>query len=432
MRISLALLILIWACQIQAQLMIEIKEGIDNPTPIAVVPFGRHVKGEPFQDVADIVRSDLSRTGLFSLLAKGDMLSRPEQPFEVYYRDWRALNQDYVIIGKVTRNKADTNLLTIEYHLIDVVRQQQLLSKKMLANNNALRDVAHRISDQIFEKLTNIPGAFSTKILYVSSEHPKQGKAIYRLWVADADGARARVILESLEPILSPAWSPDGKQIAYVSFEDKRPAIFKQDIASGKRQKLTNFKGLNGSPSWSPDGKKLAMVLSKDGSPSIYIMDLASQQLKMVGSHRFAIDTEPQWMPDGKSLIFTSNRGGGPQIYQYTLASGKVSRVTFEGRYNARGRPIPDGSGIVMVHQNEKNFHIARLDFSTGRVRLLTNTRLDESPSIAANGSMIMYATKRNNEGVLAAVSIDGRISFILPSKGEEVREPAWSPFFNN
>ncbi len=426
--ISLGILL---AFQVQAKLTIEITQGIDNPTPIAVSPFSYSGKGTLLENISQIITDDLSRTGMFTLLPTSAMLSHPDVPEEVYYRDWRALKQDYLLIGRVDPVVGELDRIKVNFQLYDIHRQKVLMSEQMVASTRGLRDVSHRISDKVFEKLTNIRGAFSTKILYVSSQ-TRYGKERFRLWVADADGARAKAIVDSNEPIVSPAWSPDGKRIAYVSFEDRRPSIYIQELTTGKRQKMTAFKGLNGSPSFSPDGKKLAMVLSKDGSPSVYVMDIATKNLKMVGSHRLAIDTEPQWMPDGKRILFTSNRGGSPQLYEVNVATNQVKRVTFDGRYNARGRPVPDGSGIVMVHLDSNNFYIARQDFSTGRIHVLSDTKLDESPSIAANGSMVMYATKRDNRGVLAAVSIDGRIRFVLPSHGEDVREPAWSPFLTN
>lgn len=432
LSVSLLFVSLLLSLNSQAKLTIEITQGIDNPTPIAVSPFSWFGKGIPPENVSDIVSSDLSRTGMFNVMHKPeDMISTPDLPEEVYFRNWRTLKQDYLLIGRMEPVKSQINRVQLQYSLYDIYRQKVILQESLIASTAGLRDLAHLVSDKVFEKLTNIRGAFSTKILYVSSNFDG-GTERFRLWVADFDGARPKVLVNSKEPIVSPSWSPDGKQVSYVSFESRRPAIYIQSLATGKREKMTGFKGLNGSPSWSPDGKKIAMVLSKDGSPSIYVMDVATKKLKMIGSHRFAIDTEPQWMQDGEHILFTSNRAGSPQIYKVNVRTNKVSRVTYDGNYNARGRPVPDGSGIVMVHQSRGNFYIARQDFSTGRLTVLSDTKLDESPSIAANGSMVMYATKRNNQGVLAAVSIDGRIRYILPSKGEDVREPAWSPFLTN
>ncbi len=411
-----------------AELTIEITQGIDKPTPIAVSPFAWQGESNLPENISNIVVADLHRSGMFDLMEKGDMLSQPSRPKNVFFRDWRALDQEYLLIGNIEPKQGNTSV-EVEFYLYDIIRQKTLLAKKLTAKKSALRDLAHRISDSVFEKLTDIPGAFSTKMFYVTGRVLGGGQYNYRLYVADADGARAKLILESDEPIVSPAWSPDAKEVAYVSFESGRPAIYRQRLRDGRRERLTAFKGLNSSPSWSPDGKKMAMVLSKDGSPDIYVMDLSTKKLRKIASHRYAIDTEPQWMPDGQSLVFTSDRSGRPQIYQVDLHSEKLVRLTKEGRSNARARPIPDGSGLILVHQRDKTFHIARLDLKRQRIHILTSTQLDESPSVAANGSMVMYATKNNGKGILAAVSIDGRIKFNLPADGRDVREPAWSPF---
>lgn len=422
-------LMLMWPVA-HANLMIEITQGVDNPTRMAVSPFSWSGMDILPEDVAAIVHADLERSGLFEMLSAGDMLSHPDKPEDVFFRDWRALDREYLLIGRMSPQDGKVE---VRYQLFDVIRQETILSYKLTASKNGLRDLAHKISDQVFEKITNIPGAFSTKLLYVSAKNLGNNKYNYQLYISDADGARAKRVLNSDEPILSPAWSPDAKQIAYVSFEDgRKPAIWRQELASGKREKLTNFPGINSSPAWSPDGKHMAFTLSKDGSPDIYVMELATKQIRKVAPHNFAIDTEPQWSTDGQNIIFTSNRGGQPQIYSVDIHTNRVQRLTYQGSYNAKARVMPDGSGLVVVHRTQGGqYRIARYDLDRNRLFVLTDTHLDEAPSIAANGSMIMYATKRGEQGILAAVSIDGRIKFDIPSQGRDVREPVWSPYLH-
>ncbi len=410
-----------------AELSIEITRGTDNPTSIAVVPLGATPGLLSPTAIDAVVSADLQRSGLFAPMNVSDMIAQPHQQSEVFYTDWRMMRVDYLVIGRMTRDAA--GLYRVQFELLDVLRQSVLLQETVNGSETQLRDIAHYISDKVYEKLTGIKGAFSTKIAYVSvaQEGSRQN---FRLIKADADGERAQMILESSEPILSPSWSPDGKQLAYVSFEGRRPGIYRQVIATGERQKLTSFPGLNGAPAWSPDGRRMAMVLSKDDNPEIYVMDLATRELTRMTNH-FAIDTEPAWMPDGRSIVFTSDRGGRPHIYRVDVATRELARLTFEGAYNSRPRPMPDGSGIVYVHRSEPNgpFHIALQNFQRNTVRVLTETSYDESPSVAPNGSMIIYATKRLGKGILAVVSVDANVKYFLPSAAREVREPAWSPY---
>lgn len=409
-----------------AELEIEITQGMDNPTAVAVAPFDWAGTGSPPEDVARVIENDLARSGQFAPVDRGDMLARPVRQQEIFYRDWRAIDTEYLLIGRVS--VTDSIQMRIEYELYDVNREARILNGYEEGHVRDARMLSHRVADEVYETLTGIRGAFATRLLYVAVERVPEEKSIYRLTLSDSDGARPVVLLESREPILAPAWSPEGKHIAYVSFETSRPAIFRQELATGQREQLTNFQGLNGAPAWSPDGGRMAMVLSKDGNPDIYVMDLASKQLTRLTRH-YAIDTEPTWAPDGQSIFFTSDRGGRPQIYRYDMGSGSVERVTFEGRYNARARLAQDGRSMVMVHQADGQFHIALQDLVSDRLFVLTSTDLDESPSIAPNGSMVLYATKSGDRGILAAVSVDGGVKFRLPSREGDVREPAWSPF---
>ncbi len=424
-RLLAGVLLLVSALAVRAELVVEVTQGVDAPTPVAVVPFGWD--GEVLsEDVAKIVSDDLGRSGFFSMMKRESMLSAPRSRDQVFFRDWRISGSDYLVIGRL--QPAANGQITATVELYDVLKERQVWAETVNGNRNNLRDVAHYIADQIFQQITGIKGAFSTRIVYVTAEMLGKDKYRYRLQMADSDGARPRTILESKEPILSPTWSKDGSKLAYVSFESTRPSIYVQHLATGQRQRIQSFKGLNGAPAWSPQGDRLALVLSKDGNPEIYILTLATGQLERVTRH-YGIDTEPTWAPDGESLLFTSDRGGMPQIYSLHLPTKNLKRLTFEGKYNSRGRLTQDGRFLSMVHQDASGFHIAVQDLKTGRLDILTSTGLDESPTIAPNGSIILYATKKGGRGVLAGVSLDGRVRFTMPNTLGDVREPAWSPF---
>ena len=335
------------------------------------------------------------------------------------------LGTEYLVVGSM--RAIDGGRYELEFSLLNVTAQKREFKHSVRGRANEMRDLAHLVSDKVYQAITGIKGAFSTRIAYVTATR-NNGKFTYRLNVADADGAREKLMLESPEPIMSPSWAPNGKDLAYVSFETGRPAVFRQNLVTGARQQLTNFKGLNGAPSWSPDGSKMALVLSKDGNPEIYQLDLRSNQFSRLTRH-FAIDTEPTWMPDGKHILFTSDRGGTPQIYKLNVASKATERLTFRGNYNARASLAPDGHTLALVHRESGVFHIASFDLKTRRLIELTETRLDESPTVAPNGAMLMYATKQGDRGVLAAVSLDAGVRYVLPARVGDVREPAWSPF---
>lgn len=419
--------VMAFALPARAQLVIEITSGADQLLPIAVVPFGYTGSTPLSEDIAGIVESDLKRSGVFESIPRQNMLSLPSSSQNISYRDWRLLKADYVIVGSVTPNEGGT--YRVAYELVNVLTQKRVGNKEALdVRPSNFRDAAHYISDKVYEQLTGIRGAFSTRILYVTAEGDKAAPT-FKLQVADADGYRPQVVASSKEPILSPSWSADGRYIAYVMFRNRRPNIFIQELATGRQQQLAQFRGLNGAPAWSPDGKKLALVLSKDNNPEIYTLDIATKKLERMTNH-YSIDTEPSWEPDGKGIIFTSDRGGNPQIYRLDVNSKDVERVTFEGELNTRARITPDGRYLVTVQKNDGNYHIALQDMKTGRVQVLTETYLDESPSIAPNGSMVMYATTENRKGILAVVSVDGLVKYRLPSADGDVREPAWSPYF--
>ena len=421
---SILLIALLMANSAFAELVIRVTEGNDQPTVIALSPFDLNsIKIDG--DITDIVESDLHRSGLFKLIPQQDMLAFPSKSSDVYYRDWRLLGTEYLVVGAMS--VLSDGRYELEFSLLSINSQRVQFTHKVRSSAAKIRDLAHSVSDKIYQSITGISGAFSTRLAYVSVI--REGDDFtYRLQVADADGARESLMLESKQPIMSPSWSPDAKDLAYVSFETGRPAIYRQNLATAKREQLTNFKGLNGAPSWSPDGSTLAMVLSKDGNPELYSLDLATSKLTRLTRH-FAIDTEPAWMPDGKHILFTSDRGGTPQIYKLKLADRSVERITFQGNYNARASIAPDGRTMAIVHRSSSVFHIAALDLKTRRLIELTETTLDESPSVAPNGAMLMYATKYKDRGILAAVSVDAGVKYNLPAKIGDVREPAWSPF---
>lgn len=423
----IACALLLISQQASAVLEIQITEGMEEALPIAVVPFSwSQAANLPPMQPADVIANDLRRSGRFNPMDPADMPQQPHAASEVNFQDWRLLGMEHIVIGNLYLTT--TGDYEIEFRLFDVYRESQIAGYRINSSEAQLRRNTHKISDIIYEKLTGVRGAFSTRIAYITVDKIAEGKTIHSLEIADADGYNPRVLLQSPEPLLSPSWSPDGKKLAYVSFEGKNSAIYIQEILTGNRKKVQSSPGINSAPAWSPDGARLAMTLSKDGNPEIYIQHIATGLLQRITNHS-SIDTEPNWSNDGNRLIFTSDRSGGPQIYEVDVRGGTPQRVSFEGKYNARPRYSPDNRSIAMVHVSNGNYRIAVLDKENGYLNVLTDSSLDESPSFAPNGHMIIYATTGFRGTELAAVSSDGRIHQRLALTKGEVREPAWGPF---
>ena len=431
MRYIFCLLILLCSTlspvRAQGELEIVIDTGVENTLPIAIVPFGWNgVPGEQPVDLHMTIANNLSRSGRFATMDENEM---PQQPLEfghVNFRDWQLLRMENIVIGNLKQTQGGD--YEIEFRLLDVYKANQLTGFRIKATRGQLRRIAHRISDIIFEKLTGVRGAFDTRIAYVTVKRDAAGETRHSLQIADADGFNRQALLESDAALMSPAWSPDGNHLAYVSFEGDSSSVFMQNIRTGQREELAAHEGINSAPAFSPDGGRLAMTLSKDGNPEIYVLRLAGNSLQRITRHR-AIDTEPNWSPDGSRLIFTSDRGGTPQIYEVDLQGGTPRRITFGGSYFARPRYSPGGKGITMVYGHNGAYRIAYLDVASGSVKVLTNNRLDESPSFSPNGAMIIYATNGRSGSELAAVSADGKVRQRLALQDGEVREPAWGPF---
>jgi len=425
-KLIYTLLFLLVSQLAQAKLEIEIIQGNASSLPIAVIPMQwRATDPSPPIGVSEVISSDLYRSGLFDPLEEPDMVERPVDAESIRYGTWRLLKVDYIVIGHIQDAPGGTGY-DIVYQLFDVHTQEALLSQITTVGFGDLRFGAHRVADAIYERLTGVPGAFSTRIAYISATGTGNNQN-YQLFVADADGFNAQAVVGSPEPLLSPSWAPDGQSLAYVSFEKGNSAIYVQNVATGKRELLSSGKGINGAPAFSPDGRYLAMTLSASGNPEIVIRDLITGQNRQLTQH-WAIDTEAAWSPDSQWVYFTSDRGGKPQIYKIAVTGGNPSRVTLEGDYNARASISPDGTQIAIAHGRGNEYRIAVLDTDTGRTRILTPGVMDESPSFAPNGSMILYATREGTRGVLSAVSVDGNVRQRLILTEGDVREPAWSP----
>lgn len=400
---------------------LELTQGVNAAIPIGIGSFGYD---EQARAVQSVVANDLRLFGQFKLINEPGN----SQPASLSY--WQRMRADSVLTGKVV--PLGDGRVALSFDLIDAAAQGRLLlHQKFVVPDNRLRALAHHISDQVYKQLTGERGVFSTKIAYIMVQHLYDNKTRYSLEVADMDGYHPQSLLISSEPIMSPAWSPDGHRIAYVSFERKRASIFEVDVATGRRRLITDFPGINGAPAWSPDGRELAVVLSKSGAPKIYTVNISNGSVRQI-TFGSSIDTEPRYAPDGRSILFTSGRGGTPQVYRLNLASGQIPhRLTYDGNYNARASYTPDQQSIVMLHREDKDFNIAVQPAQGGSVTVLTHSAMDESPSVSPNGRVVLYATRDSSQGVLEMVSIDGRTRLKFPSRDGDIQEPAWSPFLS-
>ncbi len=432
-RLSILIVNLFLLAQpVWAVLDIEIKGGFQSANPIAIAPFTWIEAGKVPVDLARVIQADLARSGVFSPLKFNQLPERPTMDGKVDFSRWKKTDAENLVLGSI--KSSGIGQYSIEFKMLDIFTQEEVVGYRYNVKKHNLRRVAHQISDKIYQELTHSRGAFDTLIAYVSVKNSRTpSQRLYTLAVADSDAQNEQSILQSKQPIMSPAWSPNGKRLAYVSFEKKRSLIYVQELSSGKRKIIAQFKGINSAPVWSPDGKRLAMTLSKDGNSEIYVVYIASGVLQRITKH-YSIDTEPSWSPDGRSLVFTSDRSGKPQIYQVSInAQGRANvpqRITYKDEYNAGASFSPNGKSLVMITQAEGKYRVAVLNLVSRKKQILTQSSLDESASFSPNGQMILYATELRGRGILEAISIDGtntpqRLQVI----NGDVREPAWSPY---
>ena len=429
-RLALYILALLFFIPAYGALDLELTQGVNSAIPIAIAPFaGTPVSASGNQTIPEVIINDLQQSGQFRIMGLDNLGQTPKSVQQVNYSYWRKQKVNAVVVGAIQVSKI--NHYQVMFALVNVFDSNNVLLRKSFnVRAENLRSLAHHIGDLIYQKLTGVKGVFSTRIAYVLVQRFPDKPPKYTLEVADSDGFNPQPLLVSHMPIMSPTWSPDGKRIAYVSFEGQHAAIYVQNLVTGQRQQISNAPGINGAPAFSPDGSHLALVLTKTNNPNIYVLNLVTKQLYEI-TNDWAIDTEPAWSPDGKTLLFTSNRDGTPQIYKYSFNNNVITRLTYQGDYNARASFLPDGKSMVMMHRENGLFGIAYEELTTGRLQILIQSGADESPSLAPNGRMVIYATKYGGHGVLAQVSIDRQVKLRLPSREGIVQEPAWSPFLD-
>ena len=412
------LLILAFSNLLTSELILEITQGTEDPYRVAILKFEGDQKVS--NDIDQIIRNNLMRSGEFNLFVNEDLLSLPNNETEVIFNDFRILDIDYLVIGKIAK---DGISISVVYEIFDINKGKKIRTSTVYGIPNKNRQLGHYISDGIYEEITGMKGISSTKILYVTENKN------FNLIVADADGSNEQILLKSNDPIISPAWSPDSKKVAYVSFETGLAKVFIQDIATGERELAIENSSQVSSPSWSPDGKFLSLTMYQDGNAEIYILNLKNKNLTRLTNH-YSIDTESSWSSRGSKILFTSGRSGSPQLYELDLkqSNARPKRLTFEGNYNAKGSYLPNSEGIIFVHRSDSNFQIAMQYFDENFIRPLTDAQMDESPSISPNGNVIVYAITEKGMGLLSGVTLSG-VKFKLPAKKGAVREPAWSGF---
>lgn len=416
-----------------AAIHLELTQGVNAATPIAIVAFANEPNNVPGNTtMTQVISSDLQNSGEFRVLAPNVLSQQPTTLTAIDQKYWQKQGANDIVIGRVTRVGA--NRYQVFFRLINLYASTEtsatVLSQTFTAYQSGLRQLAHHISDMIYEKMTGVRGIFSTKIAYVLVQRFNNNTARYRLIVADEDGFNPQTLLTSSQPIMSPTWALNGRGLAYVSFENHHAAIYLQNLATGGRELLSRYPGMNNAPAFSPNARRLALVLTLSGNPNLYVMNLATHQLKQI-TNDYSIDTEPTWSPDGKSLYFTSNRAGGPQIYRYDFATSQISRITFDGSYNATACISPDSQTLVVLHRDNDGFNIAKQNLTSGRMTVLTASGQNDSPSLAPNGKMVLYGTRSSGREMLGLVSIDGRVKLRLPSQEGDVQDPAWSPFLS-